>query len=125
MDRSRGLPDESGKSPASSALASESGPMPGRPPSVQRIAIGRWPVSPILGRLLALLVVAIPEAAYARGLAPEERHIADSVDDLREEPIGFLDRVVDIDSATQDLDGVRKVCEAFRAEFGRLGFETS
>src|SRR4051794_79503 len=125
MDQSRGLPNESGKSPASSAFASESGPMSGCPSSAQRIAISRRPVSQTLGRLLALLVATIPEAASAQGLAPEERRIAAFVDDLREEPIAFLERVVNIDSATQNLGGVRRVGEVFRAEFDRLGFETS
>ncbi|HMB07865.1 MAG TPA: hypothetical protein VKP69_29565 [Isosphaeraceae bacterium] len=68
-------------------------------------------------------MVTIPAAAYAQGLTPEERRIANFVDDLREEPIEFLERVVNIDSATQNLGGVRKVGEVFRAEFNRLGFE--
>ena len=80
---------------------------------------------PALGRLLALLVAMMPAAAYAQGLTPEERRLADFVDGLREEPIGFLERVVKIDSATQNLEGVREVGEVFRAEFDRLGFETS
>ena len=99
--------------------------MSGCPSPVQRIAIGRRPVSPTLGRLLAFLAATIPAAAYAQGLTPEERRIADYVDGLREEPIGFLERVVNIDSATQNLAGVREVGEVFRAEFDRLGFETS
>jgi hypothetical protein len=44
---------------------------------------------------------------------------------VREEPIEFLERVVNIHSATQNLGGVRKVGEVFRAEFNRLGFEMS
>ncbi len=99
--------------------------MSGCPSSVQRIAISRRPVSPTLGSLFALLVATIPAAAYAQGLTPEERRIANFIDDLREEPIEFLERVVNIDSATQNLGGVRKVGEVFRAEFNRLGFEMS
>ena len=98
--------------------------MSGCPSPVPRIAIDRRPASPTLGRLLAFLVAAMPAAAYAQGLAPEERRIVDHVDGLREEPIALLERVVNIDSATRNLAGVREVGEVFRAEFDRLGFET-
>jgi len=98
--------------------------MSGCPSPVPRIAIGRRPLSPTLGRLFAVLVAAMPAAAYAQALAPEERRIADFVDGLREEPIAFLERVVNIDSATRNLAGVREVGEVFRAAFDRLGFAT-
>ncbi len=89
-----------------------------------RIASRRRPVFPMFGRLLAFLAVILPNAASAQGLAPEERRIANFVEDLREEPIAFLERVVNIESATQNLAGVRKAGAVFRAEFDRLGFET-
>lgn len=91
----------------------------------RRTPVARRPIRPALGRLLALLVAAVPGAAWGQGLTADERRVAEVVDGFGEGPIEFLDRVVRIDSPTQDLDGVKEVGNVFRAELDRLGFETS
>jgi glutamate carboxypeptidase len=91
---------------------------------VRPIPEGRRSARPALGRIFALLAATMPAAASAQGLTAEERRIANFVDGLREDPIEFLERVVNIESATQNLAGVRRVGVVFREEFDRLGFET-
>ena len=73
--------------------------------------------------VLALALLA-PPLAGAQGLLPEERRVAESVEKHIGEAVALLERVVNIPSATLDVDGVRKVGAAFRAEFEGLGFET-
>jgi glutamate carboxypeptidase len=46
------------------------------------------------------------------------------VDAHRDEAVALLKRVVDIPSATQNVEGVRAVGKVFEAEFKRIGFET-
>jgi glutamate carboxypeptidase len=74
--------------------------------------------------LAAALVVLTPAAPADEGLSPEERRVADYVDGHRERAVSLLEQVVNIESATLNLAGVRKVGEVFRREFERLGFET-
>jgi glutamate carboxypeptidase len=73
---------------------------------------------------LAAMWWLLPTFAAAQGLSPEERRIAEEADRHAAEAISLLEKVVNIPSATQNLDGVRKVGAIFRAEFEGLGFET-
>jgi len=66
----------------------------------------------------------MPDMVRADGLTPEERRISERVEATREEAIALLERVVNIESPTENLDGVREVGKVFRAEFDRIGFET-
>ena len=56
--------------------------------------------------------------------AADERAIAAYIDAHTDEAIALLERVVNINSGTQNLDGVRQVGAVFRSELDRLGFKT-
>jgi glutamate carboxypeptidase len=77
-----------------------------------------------LGYLVVILASSSPATAPAQAVSAAERRIADSIDGLTAEAVALLGRVVDIDSSTQNLDGVKAVGRVFREEFDRLGFET-
>jgi glutamate carboxypeptidase len=66
-----------------------------------------------------LLLVAAP--ALAR-LAPEERRMAEAVERESARTIALLERLVNRNSGTLNLDGVRAVGEMMRAELEPLGF---
>lgn len=65
-----------------------------------------------------------PRADEARGLSPEEQAIVRHVDAQEAQTLALLQKVVDIDSPTEDLAGVRKVGRVFQAELDGLGFAT-
>ena len=73
--------------------------------------------------LLAFAAVASP--ALAQSLSSQERAIVASVDANQAQAIDLLERAVNINSGTMNLEGVRKVGALFRAEFDALGFSTS
>lgn len=60
----------------------------------------------------------------ASGLTAVEQRIVAAVDAGHDAALALLERVVNINSGTMNLPGVRKVGDAFRAEFDRLGFTT-
>lgn len=78
-------------------------------------------------RLVALLAAAhllahpLPVAAQ---LSAVEREVVRQVDGRRVEAVALLERVVNINSGTMHLAGVRAVGDAFRAELDALGFAT-
>jgi glutamate carboxypeptidase len=57
-------------------------------------------------------------------LAPSERTIAAYADANNDAALALLERVVNINSGTQNIDGVRAVGAVFRSEFDALGFKT-
>jgi len=57
-------------------------------------------------------------------LSSGERALADYVDAHNHESLALLERVVNINSGTQNFAGVREVGRIFAAELDRLGFET-
>jgi glutamate carboxypeptidase len=77
-----------------------------------------------LTALAGLLPVAAP-AAQSRPLAGEERAIVQAVDARNADALALLERVVNINSGTQNLAGVRAVGQIFRAELDALGFKTA
>jgi glutamate carboxypeptidase len=58
------------------------------------------------------------------GLTPDERELAGHIDAHNHEALALLERVVNINSGTQNFEGVREVGRAFRAELDALGFST-
>jgi len=72
---------------------------------------------------LSLLLVATP-LAIAEGLSRDEKAIVARIDANREAAIALLQRAVDIPSATENAEGVKKVGEVFASELRGLGFET-
>jgi glutamate carboxypeptidase len=64
-------------------------------------------------------------ALVSLGQAPvDEQTIVRAVDAGNGDAMRLLEKVVDINSGTQNLEGVRTVGTLFRAEFDALGFET-
>ena len=57
-------------------------------------------------------------------LQPMESNIVAAVDRNNDAALALLQRVVDINSGTMNLAGVRRVGDVFRAEFDALGFRT-
>jgi glutamate carboxypeptidase len=66
------------------------------------------------------LAVATPAAAQ---LSPVEQRVVANVDARREAAIDLLARSVNIDSATENHAGVRRVADLYAAELKTLGFE--
>src|SRR5262245_42555986 len=73
--------------------------------------------------LLLLAVFAVVQSS-AGGLSADERTLAAHVDAKNTEGLALLERVVNINSGTQNFDGVREVGRVFRAELDALGFTT-
>ena len=71
--------------------------------------------------LLLLALLALSSPALAR-LAPAERRIAETVDREAARTVALLERLVNRNSGTLNLDGVRAVGEMIRAELEPLGF---
>lgn len=87
------------------------------------------PARPLARPLALLLGLLLPSAARAQqpaggALSPEERAIVRSVDTHAAEALALLERVVNINSGTLNLPGVRAVGDVFRGELDRLGFAT-
>lgn len=74
---------------------------------------------PSLSLLLALALTQSP------ALTPQEQAITAHIDARHADAVDLLERAVNINSGTQNLEGVRKVGDLFRAEFDALGFATS
>lgn len=69
-----------------------------------------------------LAMLLLPVAAHASLSAPERR-MAQTVTQESERTIGFLERMVNVNSGTLNLAGVAQVGEMVRAELEPLGFE--
>ena len=70
------------------------------------------------------LVFAFALMQPAGGLSPDERALATFVDAHTAESLALLERVVNINSGTQNFDGVREVGRIFSDELAKLGFAT-
>lgn len=77
-------------------------------------------------RVLAAMVLAAATAVAAEPttLSPQEREIARAVEAQLEEAVGTLERLVAMDSATENVEGVREVGRVFEQELKALGFTT-
>jgi len=74
----------------------------------------------LLAAVVAVALV-IPQPALTR----EERAMASFIDAHQAEAVALLERAVNINSGTQNLEGVRRTGALFRAELDALGFTTS
>jgi glutamate carboxypeptidase len=71
-----------------------------------------------------LLLLALAQAPIQTGLSAEERALAAFIDADNERALALLERVVNLNSGTMNLAGVRAAGAVFRAEFDALGFRT-
>jgi glutamate carboxypeptidase len=77
-------------------------------------------------KIPAAVVVALASLALAQGsLSPQERAIASYIDAHQADAVALLERAVNINSGTQNLEGIRKVGALYRAELDTLGFKTT
>ncbi|HEX3702642.1 MAG TPA: M20/M25/M40 family metallo-hydrolase, partial [Vicinamibacterales bacterium] len=72
----------------------------------------------------ASCALAATAASQAPAPGSAERAIVQAVDARNGEALALLERVVNINSGTQNLAGVRSVGNIFRAELDALGFKT-
>ena len=70
---------------------------------------------------LSALLALWPASLAGQG---NDRVITSYVDDHQNDALALLERVVNINSGTQNFDGVRQVGAIFRAELDALGFKT-
>jgi len=77
-----------------------------------------------ISSLALLLVAALPAPASAEGLTAVERTIVARVEANRERAIALLARTVNQPSATEDLEGVRRVGAIYAEALESLGFRT-
>jgi glutamate carboxypeptidase len=73
---------------------------------------------------LATVLFLLPFMQSTNRLTPEERALAAHVDAHHDAALALLERIVNINSGTQNFDGVREVGRVFRAELDALGFTT-
>jgi glutamate carboxypeptidase len=73
-------------------------------------------------RVALLVAVAVMQAAGS--LTSDERSLASFIDAHNGESLALLERVVNINSGTQNFDGVREVGRVFSDELAKLGFTT-
>ena len=75
-------------------------------------------------RFIAAILIALPFMQTSSGLTSDERSLGTYIDAHNHEALALLERVVNINSGTQNFEGVREVGRAFRAELDALGFST-
>jgi len=78
----------------------------------------------VSGLASALVLICCFQAVNAQArspLSPEEQKIVAYVDAHKDEAVSLLEKVVNIESATQNLAGVKRVGEVFKDEFAALG----
>ena len=74
--------------------------------------------------MVAIVAAVSPRAGAGQQLAPAERGLARYVDAHTREALALLQRVVNINSGTMNLAGVRDVGRIFQAQYDSLGFTT-
>lgn len=79
-----------------------------------------------LGKVAVALVLLFlcVTLSSAQKISSEEQKIVDYIDAHRDEPVALLERVVNIQSPTENLAGVRQVGAVFETEFKSIGFKT-
>jgi glutamate carboxypeptidase len=73
---------------------------------------------------ICTLAVAIASTTAAQTPATKERDIVRAVDSHSAEALALLERVVNVNSGTLNVAGVRRVGDIFKAELDALGFRT-
>jgi glutamate carboxypeptidase len=68
-----------------------------------------------------LLITCFASIANSQKLSPEEQRIVTYIDAHKDEAIALLERVVNIESATQNTAGVKQVGQVFKTEFESIG----
>ena len=72
--------------------------------------------------IASVFILLSPLLIHAQKISPDEQKLVDHIDAHASEAIGLLERVVNIESPTENLAGVRQVGSVFKREFESLGF---
>ncbi|MDB5198333.1 MAG: peptidase [Chitinophagaceae bacterium] len=75
-------------------------------------------------KILFLLLIPIASNVFAQKLTAEEKKIVDLVNKQMPETIQILEQLVNINSGTLNVEGVKKIGEILRKEFNKIGFTT-
>jgi glutamate carboxypeptidase len=75
--------------------------------------------------ILRAFAAAVAVASAVQMSSPVERKIVEAIDANNGAALALLEKVVDINSGSQNLAGVKAVGDVFRAEFDALGFKTT
>ncbi|HQR33114.1 MAG TPA: M20 family peptidase, partial [Blastocatellia bacterium] len=70
------------------------------------------------------LITCFAVPAWAQKLSTEEQKLVQYVDAHANEAVALLEKVVNIESPTQNIEGVKKVGLVFKSEFDALGLAT-
>jgi glutamate carboxypeptidase len=74
---------------------------------------------------LALLLAISPFLSFAQQkLSAEEKKLVERIDKNYQETVALLEEVVNINSGSLNLEGVREVGRIFEREFQKIGFQT-
>ncbi|TDF42391.1 M20 family peptidase [Alteromonadaceae bacterium M269] len=73
--------------------------------------------------LLGILIFSFSIVSHAE-LTSDEKRVVNAVENRFSEQVTFLERVVNLNSGTLNVKGVKEVGAVFQKEFDRLGFET-
>ena len=75
-------------------------------------------------RILLCCLLLSAHSLIAQKLNRDEKKLVTIIDDNMNEAINFLEKIVNINSGTNNSEGVRRVGEEFKIELDALGFET-
>jgi glutamate carboxypeptidase len=78
----------------------------------------------ILSAFLLSIILGAAVHTQTSSLSPDERRMGEFIDVENAAALSLLERVVNINSGTQNFAGVRAVGEVFADEFAAIGFET-
>ncbi len=70
--------------------------------------------------VILVLLITIP--VFAQKLNKDEKKIISTVDQQMPEAIGFLEKIININSGTNNLEGVKEVGMVFKKELDAMGF---
>lgn len=73
-------------------------------------------------RILVALILAVP-AVLAQNLNPTETKVVHTIDAGQQQDVDLLKQLVEINSGTKNLDGVREVGKVLMPQFEALGFK--
>jgi len=72
-----------------------------------------------------LLFTALYSQSYGQKLTPEEKRIVDNVEKGMPQTLQLLEELVNINSGTLNVEGVKKVGDVLGKQFENIGFETT
>lgn len=71
-----------------------------------------------------LVLLVLSTSLFAQKLSKTEKKVIAIVDQQMDEAISFLEKIVNINSGTNNLEGVREVGRVFKQELDAMGFES-